>query len=67
MLCYVICCVVLCYMLCYVSSMNTVQQSDNGASIRDRSEVCLFVCYVWDSHSVVHGRGLHLGVKESEA
>jgi hypothetical protein len=38
---YVICYVML---LCYVSSMNTVQQSDNGASIRDRSEVCLFVC-----------------------
>jgi uncharacterized membrane protein YjgN (DUF898 family) len=46
MLCYVMLYVIiLCYVTsCYVSSMNTVQQSDNGASIRDRSEVCLFVC-----------------------
>jgi len=38
MLCYVMLCYV---MLCYVSSVNTVQQSDNGASIRDRSDACL--------------------------
>jgi len=57
MLCYVLCYIMLRYvMLCYISSMNTVQQSDNGASIRDRSEVCLFVCRVWGSHSVVHTR-----------
>jgi len=47
MLCYVSCymlCYFICYVICYVYSMNTVQQSDNKASIRDRSEVYLFVC-----------------------
>jgi len=54
MLCYVM----LCYMLrnvtlCFVSSMNTVQQSDNGTSICDRSEVSLFVClFVFASGTV---------------